>query len=196
MQIQWFSWESLAVVLALLYLLLAVRCSIWCWPAALFSTLIYMVIFFQARLYMESALQVFYVVMAGYGWWQWRHGGANHGDLPISKLAWQDHLKLIAAIIVGTAVFGWVMSNTQAALPWLDAFTTVAAVVATWMVARKVFENWYYWLVIDMTSIYLYLSRDLQLTALLFGAYIVLIGIGIFSWQRAYQQQSQGSVGA
>ncbi len=196
MTADWIGWESLAVVLALLYLVLAVQRSIWCWLAALLSTMIYMMIFFQAQLYMESALQVFYVVMAGYGWWQWRHGGMNAGPLLISKLAWQQHLKLIAAIGIGTAVFGSIMSKTQAALPWLDSFTTVAAVVATWMVARKIFENWYYWLVIDSISIYLYLSRGLQLTALLFVVYIVLIGVGILSWRRAYRHQGQAAVGA
>jgi nicotinamide mononucleotide transporter len=190
MDYAWFGWESVAVVFALLYLVLAVRRSIWCWYAALLSTLIYLVIFYSKLLYMESVLQVFYVAMAGYGWWQWRGGDSDKGELLISRLAWGQHVKLIAMIVVGTLVFGFVMSKTQAALPWLDSFTTVSAVIATWMVARKIFENWYYWLVIDSVSIYLYLSRGLVLTALLFGFYILLIIVGMISWGRAYRQQA------
>jgi len=182
-------WESVAVVFALLYLVLAVRRSIWCWYAALVSTLIYLVIFYGKLLYMESALQVFYIGMAAYGWWQWRGGNSGNDELPISRLGWTQHVKLIALIVVGTAVFGFAMSLTSAALPWVDSFTTVAAVIATWMVARKIFENWYYWLVIDSVSIYLYLNRGLLLTALLFGLYIILIIVGIISWSRAYRQQ-------
>ena len=79
--------------------------------------------------------------------------------------------------------------SLDAALPWLDSFTTVAAVVATWMVARKIFENWLYWFVIDSVSIYLYLSRDLPLTAILFAGYLVMIVIGSLRWWRTYQQQ-------
>lgn len=185
----WLSWEGLAVVLALLYLVLAVKRSIWCWYAALFSTLIYMVIFYNKQLFMESALQIFYVVMAGYGWWQWRGGSEGDEHLPISTLPWRRHGLLIGIILFATAGFGFALSGTNAALPWLDSFTTVSAVVATWMVARKVLENWYYWFVIDSVSIYLYLSRELFLTALLFGGYLVLIVVGIVAWGRAYRQQ-------
>ena len=192
MQIGWLGWESVAVVFALLYLVLAVRRSIWCWYAALLSTLVYLVIFYNKLLYMESALQVFYIAMAVYGWWQWRGGETGNDDLPISRLTWSQHFKLIATILVGTAAFGFIMSKTAAALPWLDSFTTVSAVIATWMVARKILENWYYWFVIDSVSIYLYMSRDLFLTVLLFGIYLILIVVGIVVWGRAYRQQSAG----
>ncbi len=185
----WSGWESVAVLLALLYLVLAVRRSIWCWYAAFSSTLIYLVIFYTKLLYMESALQIFYAAMAVYGWWQWR-GGEAGGELPISRLTWGRHVRLVALIGVGTVGFGFLMSRTAAALPWLDSFTTVAAVIATWMVARKILENWYYWLVIDSVSIYLYLSRGLVLTAVLFGLYIILIVVGIVSWNRAYREQA------
>jgi len=185
----WPGWESVAVVLALMYLVLAVRRSIWCWYAAFSSASIYLVIFYTKLLYMESALQIFYAAMAVYGWWQWRRGEAG-GELPISRLTWGQHVRLVALIGVGTVGFGFLMSRTAAALPWLDSFTTVAAVIATWMVARKILENWYYWLVIDSVSIYLYLSRGLMLTAVLFGLYIILIFVGIVAWNRAYRQQT------
>ena len=78
-------WEVLAVVLAVVYLVLAIRQNIWCWAAAAISTLLYLYIMFEARLYMESVLQLFYLAMAAYGWHQWRRGGEGaEGVLPDS----------------------------------------------------------------------------------------------------------------
>ena len=181
--------EIVAVLLAIAYLALVIVRNIWCWAAALASTTIYLLLFYQARLYMEAILQLFYIGMAIYGWRQWRRSGNDNDELPISTISWRSHLTLLAVIGIGTGVFGWLMSHTDAALPWLDSFTTVAAIVATWMVARKVFENWFYWFVVDSVSIYLYLSRDLPLTALLFVGYLVMIVIGTVTWWRAYQRQ-------
>ena len=79
------------------------------------------------------------------------------------------------------------MSHTNAAFPYADSFTTVAAIVTTFMVARKVLENWGYWFVIDSISVYLYAARELYLTALLFVLYLILIVIGFRSWYRDYR---------
>ena len=185
------SWEGLAVALAVAYLVLVIVQNIWCWAAAMASTLIYLVLFFRVQLYMESALQIFYAAMAVYGWLQWRRGGQDEDELPITLLGWRRNAYLIAMILATSALFGWLMSFTDAALPWADSFTTVGAIVATWMVARKIFENWAYWFVIDSVSIYLYISRDLPLTALLFVAYLVLIVIGARQWWLSYQKANQ-----
>ena len=185
------SWEGLAVALAVAYLVLVIVQNIWCWAAAMASTLIYLVLFFQVQLYMESALQIFYAAMAVYGWLQWRRGGQDEDKLPITLLGWRRNAYLIAMILATSALFGWLMSFTNAALPWADSFTTVGAIVATWMVARKIFENWAYWFVIDSVSIYLYISRGLPLTALLFVAYLVLIVIGARQWWLSYQKANQ-----
>ena len=96
------------------------------------------------------------------------------------------HVQVIAAIIAVALLLGWIMSKTDAAFPYADAFTTVAAVVTTFMVARKVLENWIYWFVIDSISVYLYVARELYLTALLFVFYLVLIVIGYRRWRRDY----------
>ena len=177
------------MLLAVLYLLLVIMRNIWCWAAALASTAIYLVLFYRANLYMESALQVFYMGMAVYGWSKWRGGVRVDEALPITTLPLRTHLLLITSILAAALLLGWLMSKTSAALPWLDSFTTVAALAATWMVANKIFENWFYWFVIDSVSIYLYLSRDLPLTAMLFVGYLVMIVIGAWSWWGAYARQ-------
>lgn len=191
MQLTLLQWlELLAVALAVLYLLLAIRQNIWCWAAAAVSTGLYLFIMYHARLYMESALQVFYLAMAAYGWYQWRRGGADHAGVRVTTWPWRAHL--LAASVVFALVFasGFLLERySDAALPFADAFTTWAAVVATWMVARKILENWIYWFVIDAVSVYLYLSRELYFTAALFVAYLVMIVFGYRSWRRSMLEQ-------
>ena len=178
--------ETAGVLLAIAYLVLAIRQNILCWAAALASSLIFMAVFYSALLYMESALQIFYAAMAVYGWYQWRYAGDEGTGVRIHTWKIVRHVQVISSIIAAALLLGWTMSYTDAALPYADAFTTVAAIVTTFMVARKVLENWLYWFVIDSISIYLYVARELYLTALLFAFYLVLIVIGFRRWRRDY----------
>ena len=182
--------EAVAVLLAIAYLLLVIRQNILCWAAALASVLIYLVIFFNAQLYMESVLQIFYAAMAVYGWYQWKHGGVEHQGLRIVTWRLRHHVIAIGGILGLTLVFGWALGATDAAFPYLDSLTTVAAVVTTFMVARKVLENWAYWFVIDGLSVYLYISRELYLTAGLFVLYLVMIVIGFRCWWRDWKAEA------
>ena len=185
------SWEALAVVLAVAYLGLAIRQNIWCWAAAAGSTLIYLFVMYSAGLYMESALQVFYLFMAGYGWWQWRFGGNGDGDLPVTTWPLRLHVLALLAVAALVVLSGGLLTRyTEAALPFWDSLTTWGAVVATYMVARKILENWIYWFVIDAISVGLYTARGLNLTALLFVGYLVMIVIGYRSWRASMQDQT------
>jgi len=178
------AWEVLAVVLAVAYLVLAIRQNIWCWAAAAVSTVLYLFIMYQSRLYMESLLQLFYLAMAVYGWYSWRRPQDGNGELRVTTWPLRLHLFAIGSVLVLVYISGDLLARySDAALPHLDSFTTWGAVVATFMVARKVLENSLYWFVIDAVSIGLYLSRDLFFTAALFGAYLVMIVIGYRSWR-------------
>lgn len=178
------AWEALAVVLAITYLVLAIRQNIWCWAAAAISTLIYLFIMFEARLYMESVLQLFYLAMAAYGWHQWRAHGQNREVLQVRTWPISYHLFAIGSVLILVFASGHLLTQySDAALPHLDSFTTWGAIIATYMVARKILENWVYWFVIDAVSIGLYLNRGLLLTAVLFAFYLVLIVIGYRSWR-------------
>ena len=190
-QLSFLQWlELAAVALAVLYLLLAIRQNIWCWAAAAVSTTLYLFIMYAARLYAESALQIFYLAMAAYGWYQWRRGGANHQGVEVSTWPMRKHA--VSGLVVFTLVLvsgGLLQRFSDAALPFADAFTTWGAVVATWMVARKILENWIYWFVIDAVSVYLYVSRELYFTSVLFVAYLVMIVFGYRSWKRSMLEQ-------
>jgi nicotinamide mononucleotide transporter len=178
--------EAVAVLAAVAYLLLAIRQSLWCWPCACISTVLYIGLFVEARLYMESLLNFFYLGMAIYGWYHWWRGATGNRELPVTRLPGRWHACAIAALCGLAAVNGHLLGRyTDAAFPYVDSLTTWSAIWATWLVARKIFENWWYWLVIDAVSTVIYWIRDLELTAALFVVYLMLIPFGIVSWRRA-----------
>lgn len=182
--------EIIAVLLGVAYLLLAMRENILCWYAAFVSTAIFLWVFWDVNLYMESGLQVFYLVMAIYGWYQWRGGAADNDSLAISTWSFRTHVMLIVGVVAVSALTGWLLQQfTDARLPFMDSLTTWGAIVTTYMVAKKVLENWIYWFFIDGLSIYLYLDRELYFTAVLFAAYVIIVIFGFIAWQRRYRQQ-------
>lgn len=175
--------ELVAVVLAIAYLILAIRQNILCWLAAFISTGIYVFLYYDVALRMESALNVFYMAVAVYGFWQWR-GGSRNVALPVTTYAWRSHLVAVVAILVLSALSGSLLHQfTVASFPYLDSMTTWASVWATILVARKELYNWFYWAVIDSVSIFLYVNKGLGLTACLFVFYLFLIPIGYRSWR-------------
>jgi nicotinamide mononucleotide transporter len=196
---------------------LAAKGNIWCWPAAFVSTLIYTVIFYDVYLWMDSLLQLYYLLMAFYGWYCWRtHQSAEQranqaNDIPSAsfnnknqekrandrnKLIIQQwplilHAKIIISLTLLSLALGWLMATyTPAHFPYLDSATTVFAVFATYLVTQKVLENWLYFIVIDFVSIYLYVEKSLTPTAALFGCYVLLAGYGYWQWRKVFYQQN------
>jgi len=180
--------EAIAVVLALIYLVLAIREISLCWFAAFASSVLSIFVFVAAQLYMQSALQVFYAAMAIYGWLQWTRGVGAHAGSPAQIHMWpmRRHLLALCCISLASAAFAWALSYTSQAMPAVDSFVTIASILTTWMVANKLLENWVYWFVIDSISVYLYLSQGLLLYAGLFVLYVVLVVIGFRQWRAEY----------
>lgn len=175
--------EALAVLFAVIYLLLAVKQDVKCWFAAIISSTLYFFIMYKAGLYMEAWLQIFYIVMAFYGIQQWTVTNNNQSKFIVRSWRWNTHFWVIAIIIILAIITGLLLEKfTNAALPFLDGLTTWGAIITTYMVAKRLLENWIYWFVIDMISIYLFLSRGLFLTAILFCIYLVIIFFGYRSW--------------
>ena len=191
MSFEWVNLETLAVVLGIGYLLLAMRESSLCWYCAFFSTALYVWIFGDVSLYMESALNVYYMAMAIYGWLQWQRGGADKSGVKIIRWTARQHILGVAIILAASVTSGYLLSsNTAAKLPYLDSFTTWGSVFTTIMVAQKVLENWLYWIVINCVSIYLYIDRGLDQTAAMFFLYLLLATIGFLTWKKAYDTQN------
>jgi nicotinamide mononucleotide transporter len=174
--------EVLAVLLSILYLLLAVRQNILCWLAGILSSTLYIFIMYSAGLYMEACLQVFYIAMGFYGLSQWK---SNESKFLVRSWNSTNHFKVVSLILLLTLGSGYLLEIfTDAALPFFDALTTWGAVVATYMVAKKLIENWIYFFVIDFISVFLFVSRDLYLTAALFVGYLIIIFFGYQSWNQ------------
>ena len=176
--------EITAAVLAVAYLLLAIRQHIGCWAAAFLSSCLYVWVMFGARLYMESALNGFYAAMAVYGYRQWT---AGRGGRPLQISRWpiaRNALGLLAVAGASLISSFFLRRFTPAAWPFVDSMAAWASVFATFLVARKVYENWHWWLVIDSVSAWLYFTRGLYVTMVLFGLYLLLIVAGMRAWRR------------
>ena len=174
--------EIAAVLFSILYVILAAKENNGCWLSAAISVSLYIYLCFEAQLYLETGLQVFYLFMAAYGYSQWKK---PKKEIAIKRWPVSHHLKILFIGIAASFLFGKIAAlYTDAALPLIDAFTTVFSLFATYMVTRKILENWIYWIVIDAVSVYLYFSRDLQLTAGLFAAYTILAIFGYLSWKK------------
>ena len=179
--------EIIAVISAILYLLLAAKEDVKCWYAAIISSLLYFFIMYDAGLIMEAYLQVFYIIMALYGLLQWTKLIQINSNNRIRTWSNIQHSITISSVIILAILTGFILTKyTNAALPFLDAFTSWGAIVTTYMVAKKILENWIYWFVIDAISIYLFLSRELYLTSILFFVYLIIICFGYIAWRKRY----------
>lgn len=184
--------ELIATLLALAYVILALRQSLWCWPAALLSTLLFTHVMWQSALLSDALLQVYYAAMALYGWWRWQQlrQSAPGATGPVYEWPWQRHVLLISLTALAGGLLGVLMATyTQADFAYLDAQTTVFSVMATWLVARKLVSNWLYWVVIDAVSIYVYAQKHLYFLTGLFMLYTIIAIAGYFIWRSHYQQQ-------
>jgi nicotinamide mononucleotide transporter len=186
--------ETVAAALAVAYLLLAIRQWRSCWIAAFTSSCLYVVVLFRAHLYMESLLNVFYAAMAVYGYLAWRGALAGIVAARVHRWPLRRHLQALLVVVLLAALNSYALRAwTAAASPFADSFVTWASVFATFLVARKVFENWHWWLVIDSLTLWLSWSRGLRTTAALFGLYLVMIGFGMRAWRRDLGPQHAGS---
>jgi nicotinamide mononucleotide transporter len=185
-EFHWSILETLAVIFSVIYVILATKENIWCWAAALISVGLYIYICYQAKLYAETGLQVFYFIMAIYGYFSW---SKNDGALMISEWSTNKHFIIILSATLITFLLGFIFSiYTDAKMPIVDSFTTVFSVFATFMVVKKILSNWLYFIVIDVISIHLYYSRDLHLTSFLFLIYTLIAIFGFLKWNRILQK--------
>jgi len=193
--------EIVAVVFGVFYILLAAKENSWCWPAAFIGTGTSIYLFWDGKLLMESALNLYYLAMAVYGWWQWQYGGKRNNAkqisidekpvLHVSTWPIKNHLIAFGLIAILSLGSGYLLSQkTSAELPYLDSFTTWSAVITTWMVTRKILENWLYWIVINSASIYLFIDREFFLYAVLYAAYIIIAVFGYLQWRNSLEQIS------
>ncbi|MCU4675009.1 nicotinamide riboside transporter PnuC [Catenovulum sp. 2E275] len=182
------TWEAIALIFSLAYVIFAAKGFIWCWPVAFIASAIYCSIFYSAHLLMDSLLQVYYMAMAIYGWFSWKLSW-NKKDQHVNYTSWplNHHLITILIFTLLSLGLGYFMENyTNADFAMLDTFTTVFSIYATYLLAERVVQSWLYWVVIDATSIYIYLNKSLFVTAFLFVCYTVLAIWAYYQWRKHY----------
>tara|TARA_B100000902_G_C27287973_1_gene905457 strand:- start:1234 stop:1830 length:597 start_codon:yes stop_codon:yes gene_type:complete len=179
LNLTWTEIELAAVIFSIIYVILAAKKNTYCWFAAVISVSLYIYICFNAKLYAETGLQIFYLIMAFYGYYHWK----KEDNLKINSWSINKHIIIILLGTLLTFFIGFYFSTyTQANMPIIDSFTTVFSIIATYMVAKKILENWIYWIVIDITSIYLYWHKDLHLSSILFLIYTIIAIFGYINW--------------
>ena len=173
--------ELTASVCGLASVYFTVQRHILCWPTGLVMVVLYLVIFYQVKLYSDMLLQVVYVILQVYGWHAWLYGGPDRSPLVVSRVSPLRSLIVLAGGLLIAFVWGTLMRTfTDASFPYLDAVAAVASLIAQWWMARKVLESWLVWIFVDAFSIGLYLGKSLYLTA---GLYAVFLGLAIWGWR-------------
>ena len=185
----WVQW--LAFLFNVIYVILASRENIWCWFFGFIGVALLLVIYLDARLFSDALLQVFYLIMSVYGWIKWSQKDSH--IVAIGRASLRDHLFYITLGVLATFLLGFIFSQMQAAVPYADAFTSAFAVVATFLVAKKILENWIYWIIIDSVCVGLYWHRQLFLLAFLFAIYTVLAVVGWINWHKIWAKNRASS---
>jgi nicotinamide mononucleotide transporter len=182
-------WEWMAVLCGLLYVILISFKKISAWFFAVISSALYIYLCYMSQLYLETGLHVFYLAMGLYGWHEWTEDSKDHIE-PIIRWPLKFHLINIVGSTMLMFILGYLFDTyTDQMNPYADAFTTVFSLAATFMITRKVLENWIYWIIINIVNTYLFASRDLYLSSALFVLYTVIAVYGFFNWSRIHKQQ-------
>jgi len=177
--------ELAGVVTGIACVWLAARNSIWNFPTALVSCALYVIVFWEARLYSDMALQGIFIALAFYGWYQWLYGGPQAQELPVTRATVRQWTWLSAIGVAYAVGVGYALSRyTDAAIPYWDSSTTAISLVAQVLLTRKKLENWILWLLVDVAYVGLYWYRELYLTAGLYAVYLVLAAYGYLEWRR------------
>jgi nicotinamide mononucleotide transporter len=180
--------EAASVALALAYAFLAIKRNRWCWVTGGLSSAVLIYLALHARLPMQAALQVYYVVISAYGWWYWTREEEAQGTLVVGTWPIRGHLAACAAVLLISALTArWLATQTQAAWPFLDSLTTWGSLYATWLQARVKLENWLYWIFIDSVLSFLFGSQGLYLYALLSVVYVGVSAVGFMRWLKTYR---------
>lgn len=177
--------EIVAALFGVISVFLSVRQNIWSWPTAIVNVGMYIVVFYRSKLYSDTGLQVVYVILNFYGWYQWLYGGKNRTELPVSRTSGRLWAILAVIAALSTMALGtFVSRNTDAALPYMDALTTSTSLVAQWMMTKKLLENWIIWVAVDVVYIGMYIYKDLYVTSVLYAIFLGLSVMGYIQWKR------------
>jgi nicotinamide mononucleotide transporter len=178
--------ELLAFVLSLAMVVCNIRVNVLAWPLAIVASLLYLLLFWNHRLYGEAGLQISFAAVAGWGWWQWLRGRQADGSaLRVRLLSRRARLGLLAAVLLAWPLLGSFLRHfTDSDVPWWDALPTTGSLAGQWLLGRKYVENWPVWVAVNAVSIGLFAWKGLWLTVLLYALFLLMALWGWRAWQR------------
>ena len=190
--------EIIGAVTGLLYLYFSVKQNIWLWPVGLITSAFYIIVFYNSQLYADMSLNIYYLIISIYGWRHWllRKDNVYHKSIKISSLDPKEWTIYLAAATFITIALGLILVNMPqkfgfkpSSVPWWDAFLTAGSIVATWMLARKIIEQWLWWILIDAISVGVFFYKGLYSTVILFVVNTLIAIIGYIKWKNDLQRQ-------
>ena len=180
--------EIIGTIVGLAYLWLEYRASIYLWIASIIMPAIYIFVYYEAGLYADFGINIYYLGAAIYGWLVWKFGHQIDGEakeMPITHMPKRSWLKAGVVCIIAQFFIAWILINfTDSDVPWWDAFTTALSIVGMWMLARKYLEQWLVWIIVDAVCVGLYIYKELYFTAGLYGLYAIIAIFGWLNWKK------------
>lgn len=187
-------YEAAGVAFGIIYIVLATRQNIWCWPTGIINVALFIVVFYQSRLYADMGLQAIYLVLSVYGWYEWLHGGKDHTELKVTRIPRTALLGGLAAGLLFVPLLGSILRQaTNADLPYMDSSLTSFSLVAQFYQTRKWIENWILWIAVDVIYVGMYIYKQLYLTAGLYAVFVILATLGYAEWRKSLPQASEAT---
>jgi nicotinamide mononucleotide transporter len=188
--------EVIGALAGLIYLYLEIKQNIWLWPLGIITSAFYIYVFFVSKFYADMGLQVYYLVISFYGWWHWLYGSKDiqKEELPITRTSAKQwiYISLVTLVLFGVMVF-ILKKFTDSPVPIGDAFVTAWSITGTWMLAQKLIEHWWVWIVVNLISLGLFIWKDLYPTSILFFFYFTLAIYGYYQWRKEMDKVSLAS---
>jgi nicotinamide mononucleotide transporter len=187
--------EIFGAVTGILYVFLEIRQTIWLWPVGIITSAVYIWVFFTGKLYADMSLQGYYLAISILGWYWWSRGQSAENaeqkeELQVTRLKLKTGIVLTAVFIPLFAVMWLVLARlTDSPVPVRDSFITSLSIIATWMLARKIYEHWYLWIVVNTTASFLFLTRGLYPTVILYIVYGIMSFAGLRAWKKTIGAQ-------
>lgn len=178
--------ELIAALLGVISVWLLVRRNVLAFPIGIVMVILYAVVFYQTKFYADMGLQFIYVIMQAQGWYEWTRGDRDAEDkISIIRLNQRQWMLTAVLLLIGTLLIGYTMHRfTDAALPWVDAFTTSLSLLAQWWMNKKYLENWALWIAVDIIYLYQYTAKALYFTTALYAVFLVLAWMGWQEWRK------------
>ncbi|MEN9434642.1 MAG: hypothetical protein RLZZ422_2231 [Pseudomonadota bacterium] len=181
--------EWIATLAGLLCVGLLIRRNIWTWGLGLIQVTLYVYIFWQAKLYADMILNAIYIVLQGYGWWAWAQHKDHTQEIMVEWGTLPEYLLWIGVALVGAIGMGWLLTHTEASLPYPDSFILSTSLVAQWLLTQRRVFNWAFWIAVDGVAIGVYLQKGLYPTTLLYTCFLVMASVGQWAWWQRYKAQ-------